>query len=185
MKPLHIVIAALILLGLAAGGWWLLAGRSLEIRITEAELQQALASRFPISQTHYVVLDIDLQQPRLALREDSDRIALGIDIGLNLRVGRQREPLVGSIDLETGLRYMASEGQFFLDQPVVTGFDLGGIPETWNQRAREVLTAAAGATLTTRPVYTLKSEDRRQAAAKMVLRDVRVKGRDLIVTLGL
>lgn len=185
MKPRNILIAALVLLGLAAGTWWFLAGRSLEIRISEAELLQAIESRFPLSQTHYVVLQLDLERPRLALREADDRIALGIDARLNLRVGREREPLGASIDLETGLRYVAGEGQFFLDQPVVTALDVGGVPADWSDRAREVLSAAAGAALTRAPVYTLTSADQRQAAAKMVLREVRVEGKELVVRLGL
>jgi hypothetical protein len=185
MNPRNLLIASVVLLGLAAGAWWFLAGRSLEIRIPEAELQRAIASRFPLAQTHYMVLELNLEQPRLALREDSGRIALGIDARLNLRLGRQREPLGASIDLETGLRYVAGEGQFFLDQPVVTALDVGGVPSDWSERARGVLTVAATGALTRAPVYTLKPSDQRQAAAKMVLREVRVEGKDLVVRLGL
>jgi len=184
MKAWHWLVVLGLVAAVAAGAVWYIAGRGLEIRITEDELREALQSRFPLRQTHYLVLDVTLDQPRIALREDSDRIALGVDARLDLRIGRQREPLLLGLDLETGLRFVPGEGQFYLDRPELTALDLAGLPDDWSERGREVLTAAAGVALTRRPIYTLKSADARQAAAKLVLRDVRVDGSDLVVRLG-
>lgn len=185
MKPMNLLITTILLVAAIAAGWWLVAGRSMQIRISEAEILAALEPRFPLAQTHFLVLQLELDSPRLSLREKSDRIALGIDARLALSVGRNNEPIGASIDLETGLRYVASDAAFFLDQPVITALDISGVPEKWSGRAREVLSAAAGVAVTRTPIYTLKSEDRRQAAARMVLREVRIDGKELVVTLGL
>jgi hypothetical protein len=185
MKTRSLLIAIALLFAALAAGWWFVASRSMQIRISEAEILAALAPRFPLAQTHFLVLQLELDSPRLRLLEDKDRIAMGIDARLAVNVGRQREPIGASIDLETGLRYVASDASFYLDQPQITALDVSGVPEKWSKRAREVLSAAAGVAVTRTPIYTLKSEDARQAAARMVLRDVRVEGKELVVTLGL
>ncbi len=185
MKSRIALIIAVLLIASLAAGWWYIASQRVEIRISEADIRKALEPRFPLSQTHFMVLQVELDSPRLSLREQDDRIALGIDARLNLRVGGQREPMGASIDLESGLRYVAGEGQFFLDQPVVTQLDVSGMPAEWRDRARDVLGAAAVAAATRGPVYTLKATDAKQATARMVLRDVRVEGKELVVTLGL
>lgn len=179
-----LLITSLLIVSLATA-WWFLASRSLQIRISEAEILAALAPRFPLAQTHFLVLQLELDSPRLRLLEDRNRIAMGIDARLAVSVGRQREPIGASVDLETGLRYVANEAAFYLDQPLITALDVSGVPEKWSERAREVLSAAAGVAVTRTPVYRLKSDDARQAAARMVLRDVRVEGNELVVTLGL
>lgn len=185
MKTRTLLIAISLLIVALAAGWWFVASRSMQIRISEEEILAALAPRFPLSQTHFLVLQLELDSPRLRLQEDSDRIAMGVDARLAVNVGRRREPIGASIDLETGLRYVASEAAFYLDQPLITELDVSGVPEKWSERAQEVLSAAAGVAVTHTPIYRLKSDDARQAAARMVLRDVRVEGNELVVTLGL
>lgn len=180
-----ISVIAAILLALAVAGYLYFSGKHYEVRIPQAQIQQKLAEKLPLTKTYLQIFQITLDNPRVELLADSGRIKAGLDLALNIRIGPVQKPLGGSVDASGTLKYVAGEGQFYLSDPIIEQLSIQGLPERQEDRARAVIEMALSEYFATRPVYTLKASDTRQAAARLVLRDVSVDGDELVVTLGL
>jgi hypothetical protein len=174
-----------ILLALAIGGFVYLRGTTYVLAIPEADLQHRLAERMPMQRSVLGIIQITLDNPRVALVEGSNRVDAGLDITLNVTMGRQARPLGGTIDVSGGVRYQAEGGQLFLTDPVIEQFQVQGVPEQHAARVREALQAGLAEYFATRPIYTLRKTDARQAAARLLLRDIEVVDRELVITLGI
>jgi len=180
-----IVAAAAVLVFLVAGtGYWLL-GRSHELRLSEAQLQQALEARLPVSRVFRLIVEVRIEHATLSLLDDSNRVRGEVDVALNLLLGRSGRPLIGSLAFSSGIRYAPQQGQFFLDAPLIERVVLPGIPQRQTEKVRESVAGALSEFLSRTPVYTLKDDDVRQAAARLVLQEVRVDGKELVLRMGL
>jgi Protein of unknown function (DUF1439) len=180
-----IVSAAIVIAIVSSGAYYYLYGREYVFRFTEAQLHQALAERLPIEKSYFVIFLITLDNPRIKLVEGSDRVNAGLDITFNVRLSDEPAPLGGSIDASGGIRYDASEGQFFMTDPKVERLEVEGIPEQYSSRVAGALTSALGEYYSAHPIYTLDGSDAKQAAARLVLRSVVVERQELVVTLGI
>ena len=126
-----------------------------------------------------------LDDPRLALIEGSDRVNAGLDVTLNININDEPLPLGGELDVSGGVRYEATDGQFFLTDPVIENLSVQGVPAKYTDRVNSVLTKAIGEYYSDRPIYTLTGSDVKTATTKLLLKDVVVEERVLIVTLGI
>ena len=97
----------------------------------------------------------------------------------------ERKPLGGSVDVETGLRYDASKGNFHLTAPKIDRLEVQGIPLTYRSQANAAVAKALEEFFARYPVYTLHNTDLKQLTTRLVLRDVNVTGGDLVLTLGI
>lgn len=179
------LFAGMLVLAVALGGaWWYFAGREYVVRVSEAEIHQQLDKRLPLKRSFLLVFEAELAHPRVRLRDGSDRVDLGLDVVLNLRVGHESRPLGGRVDLVTGLRYDAADGGFHLVDPVITRLDLQGVPAEYQARATRVVDAALAEFVGRYPVYTLRPSDAKRATARLLLKSVVVSGNELVLTLG-
>lgn len=183
MRKILVVLAAVLLVGVL-GVFLYLQGKEYTFRFTEAELQQKLAERLPISKTYLFIFEVVLDEPRLTLVEGSNRVNAGLDVTLNIYINDEPQPLGGELDVSGGVRYDAAEGQFFLTDPVIENLQVQGIPARYTDRVNSVLTKAIGEYYADRPIYTLDKSNVKTAAAKLVLKNVVVENSVLIVTLG-
>lgn len=94
--------------------------------LPEAQLQQALARRFPVEQRVADLLDVRLSAPRLSLLPASNRLGTELALGLVERLRGTRYD--GSVALEYGLRFDSSDQSVRLADVRVSRFSLGGIP---------------------------------------------------------
>ncbi|WP_193161110.1 DUF1439 domain-containing protein [Microbulbifer hainanensis] len=180
-----IVLIAVILGLLAFAGYRYFSGREYEIRIPESEIQAKLSEKLPRTKTYLGLFQLTLKNPRVQLLEDSGRIRAGLDLQLTIKLGGSREPLSGSVDASGLLRYAPEQGQFFLAEPQIEQLQIQGLPDKHSGKARAVITAALTEYFASHPVYRLKKDDARQAAARLVLKNVAVSGDELVVTMGL
>ena len=178
-----IAAALLLVSALVIGAYTYFHGKIYEIRLSEAEIRATVDAHFPITKS-YLLVQVTLQQPRVALRDGSERVALGIDTLLNVHVDNQQLPLGGSIDVETGVRYEAGAGQFFLTEPIITHLDVQGIPQKFTATLRELVRGELGRQFARYPVYTLRLNNMKTAAAWLVLRRVQIDHDVLVLTLG-
>ena len=123
------ILAGLAALLLAAATVWWLKGRSLEVRVTEPQLRAQLAERFPVERTVLLLLRWRLTAPSLAFLPQRQRVAVGVDARLNLKLEGGRSDLGGRIELETGVRYDEARGALFLVDPVITRLVVDGREE--------------------------------------------------------
>lgn len=177
--------ALLVILALAgAAAYWYLVGKTYELRITQAQLEQKLADKLPLTRS-YPLWSVTLDRPRLHLNEESDRIQLGLDVTLALQAGAIRPPMQSEIDLSAGISYDQQLGAFFLTDPVIERLRLEGVEDKRMNVANVVLSKAIAAYFRERPIYTLSSSDQRQRLARMVLQQVKVENGGVVIVMGL
>ena len=183
MRRILIVVVTVFLVA-AGAGYFYFSGREYEFRFSEQQIREKLSDRLPIKKTYLIVLEVTLDNPRVALAEGSSRINAGLDVTLNIKLKTESKRLGGTIDATGGIRYDDQTGQFFVTDPVIDNLDVQGIPMKLVEKTNKVLTLALTEYFSTRPIYTLDRSDFKQAITALVLTNVVVKDKELIVTLG-
>jgi hypothetical protein len=179
------LLAGAVLLVAAAAGHLLVQGRTFTITLSEADLQARLAEAPPFTRTLLGVVRVTLDSPRVSLVEGSDRVHAGADVDVRVALGRRELSAQGTVDASGGVRYHPETGEFFLTDPVVEGLSVPGFPPEHLPRARDAIGSALRVYFDRNPIYTLRPGDVRHAAARLLLRDVRVVDRRLVATLAL
>ena len=168
----RILIGLAVFATLGVGAWFLLQryAPNLAIEFTAQELQTQLASRFPIQNCALVIVCLDVTAPQLKLTEGSERIALAADLSATL--GQRRYP--GTLAFSGKIRYVAQDGDFFLDDIEIERFNLAGVPAQYSEMLRDRGPGLLRSVLSTRPIYTLKRDTLQQRLTRVAIRDVRV-----------
>jgi hypothetical protein len=179
-------IALIIALAIAAVVvYYHFSGQTLVLRFTRTQLQEKLNNRLPLTKTYLLVFQVTFDKPRVTLTNGSRRVAVGLDIILDIRLGGQTKPLGGALDVSGAIRYAAEKGEFFLDQPVIERLAVQGIPDKYTEKVNAVLTKALSEYYAQHPIHSLKTTDTKQAIARLVLKDVIVENGELVVTIGI
>ncbi|MBS1122611.1 MAG: hypothetical protein H6Q90_4839 [Deltaproteobacteria bacterium] len=168
---------------------------TLTMRISRAELQADLASRFPVNVDKQVV-SVRFSEPLLDMPGEPARLGLRLQLEANTAHSR----LGGTVRVEGQIRYVESEHAFYLRDPKVTELRVDPIEASGPHESRLALLRSslgsqvfADATrvaieeaLRVRPVYRLDAKrGAREAKAIRHLRSVRVDGHDLVLEVGL
>ena len=186
-RKILVVLVASCLLAIGTFVWsaW---GQRYEVVLTEQQILEKLNEKLPFTKTYFLLFELEFLNPTLNLEEGSDRIAFGCDIQTKIKLETDSEkipgPLRGSVKLSGLLRYESTAGEFFLDQPRVENIDVAGIPEKWRAKVAAAASKAVAEFLSRSPLYKLKPTDVKKAAARLILRDVKVSDRKLTITLG-
>ena len=99
------------------------------VTISAAQLQQALAQRFPIKQRLADVLELEVLPPRLSLLPASNRLATDIDLNVADRLIGGRYS--GSFSFDFGLRFEPSDNTIRMTGARVNRVSLAGVPEPY------------------------------------------------------
>jgi hypothetical protein len=167
----------------AAVAFYYFHGKEYVYVIPEEALQEKLAASFPVTKS-YLIFQITLDHPRVSLHDGSGRVDAGIDTVVNIRVGQEPNPLGGSFDVSSGIRYVPESGEFFLTDPDIRRFAIQGVPDRYAKTVNEIMTKALADYYASHPVYKLSEIDVKHLAIRLTLKRVVVKDRQLIVTLG-
>jgi hypothetical protein len=178
-------VVAILLCILVAGCWFNPGGRNYVFRFTEAQLQEKLDARMPITKNYLHIFQMTLSHPRLHLEDGSNRIKLSFDITLNTPMDTEFTPLTGSIDASSGIRYDSTQEALFLTDPKIEHSAIQGIPDKYMGKTDTALSTALAAYYTQHPVYTLKATDFKQMTGRLTLKNVTIENRNLVVTLGI
>lgn len=181
----RIIGISTVLLFILIGAYIFLSGKEYIVRIPESQIKAAMEQKLPLTKTYLFIIDVTLRNPRVELIGGSSRVAGGMDVELNIRINENPEPLGGSIDLSGGVSYVADGGHFFLIDPVVESFSIQGLSENIKPKVSKAIEKALSEYFAKNPIYTLKKADLKQAAAYAVLKDVSVKDKELVVSLGI
>lgn len=177
--------ASLVLIAATVAAWFYFSGKDYIFRLSQEDIRQQLERQLPLKRRFALIFEVELAHPRVQLHEGSDRVDIGVDVQLNIRIGRETQPLGGSVDLETGIRYDPADAGFYLTDPVVTRLELQGVPAEYAARAQRVVAEALSEFVRRHPFYTLRSIDAKRAAARLLLKRVVVENNELVITLGL
>jgi Protein of unknown function (DUF1439) len=183
-RALKIVAAVTSLLAIAVV-FNALHGRETVYRISEQELRERLSARLPVTLTYLLIFEARLDHPRVSLAAGSNRVDAGVDVTVNIRVAGSAVPLLGSLDVSTGIRYVPEDGEFFLTDPVITHLAIAGVPDRYARQAQEVVAKAVGEYLAKRPIYRLSRSDMRQLGLRLLLKRVDVQDHEIAITMWL
>lgn len=177
------VVVMLLVIG--AGVLWYSASRTHVFRFSEGAIERVLQERAPVTRSYMRVFDVTVEKPRVDLVEESDRVAAGVDVALDIKIGDFAAPIYGAVDLSGAIDYRADEAAFYLTDPEIEALKIQGIPERYSDRAHGVIKLAIKEFYEERPLYALTGEETPKRAARLLLRDVVVKDEHLVITLGL
>lgn len=149
------------------------------IDIERAELQARIAPRFPAHHCRIVIACLDLSNPVVVLAEGDDHIGLTADVKVSLG-GSER---AGRVGFAGRPRYVPADGQLFLDDLQITTLELAGFPAEYAALVKKHGPSLLSAQLQSHPVYTINTATTRGALAKWVVRDVKVVGGKLRISL--
>ncbi len=154
-------------------------------RISEGQIRSKMSEKLPLTKAYLYVFEVTLDNPRVELIEGTDRVKAGIDVGLNLLIGGQDEPLGGTVDASSGIRYVPETGQFFLTDPHVEDLEIDGVPAAYAIQLNSVLTTALTEYYQSRPIYSIEGKETKDVLARLLLKDVTVENKKLVIRLGL
>lgn len=182
-RPITWLAILLLLAGISI--FFYFANNDLVIRVSEKELRTKINEFMPLKKTYFLIFETELANPRVKLRDGSERIHLGMDVGVTIELFGLAKSFRGKADLSGGIRYEPDGGNFFLVNPYVEKLEIDDVPDERANKANEAISSALTAYFNTYPVYTLKGKDTRHAAADLFLKKVIVEGRHLVIYLGL
>jgi hypothetical protein len=186
MKLRILVFAAVALLAGGATLWYFL-GREdgLTIRITQQQIDEALAEKFPKKETYLILLEATFLNPRVTLLPELEKIRLGADVEVTLLGLDEDDALTGSLDVLTDVRYEPNSHSFFLHEPVIEKLVIQDLPEKYlrvlSNQALELSIDSVEST----PVYTLDPDETEEVAAGMLIREIDILDDAIHITLGL
>lgn len=108
-------------------------GLPTELTLTQSELDERLARRFPRTQRVLEVLDFTLSDPRVQLLPTQNR--LGCDFALAVRERLFDAGGSGRIAFDTALRWEPSDASLRLAQVAVQRLELAGLPRALQSQA--------------------------------------------------
>ena len=150
----------------------------LTLDFSAAQIQSAIAPKFPQENCPTPVTCIKLQNPKVSLAEDSDRITMAFDTAITLL----QQPVTGTAVITAKPRYQSTTGEIFLDDTKIADLQLRGVSANVTQVATQYGSVLAQLALQRTPIYSFKS-GQAEKLAKMGIADVRVVDGKLRVTL--
>lgn len=184
MKRVVYFIIVLLIVGLGAA-YMYFSGKEYIIKIPESEIQEKMAEKLPITKSYFFIFQITLENPRVVLENASNRVNGGLDIVLNIKINKNPTPLGGSLDMSGGVKYEKELGAFFLTDPIIENLSVQGVPAEYTDKVNSAVTKALHEYYSQNPIYTLSSINGKEAATKMVLKNVVVENKELVITLGI
>jgi Protein of unknown function (DUF1439) len=133
------------------------------------QIQNAIAPKFPVENCPVPLTCIKLQNPKINLPDNSDRIELTFDSVVTLL----QQPITGSAVVSAKPRYQPSTGEVFLDDSRFQDLQLRGVPPNMTSAIMQYGSALAQQTLQRIPIYSFKNAQA-EKIAKMGIADVKV-----------
>ncbi len=167
------------------GAYFYFSERGYVVRITEAQIREKLESKLPLTKRYLFIIELTLNHPRISLENGSSRVKAGLDVQLNIKIEKNPKPLSGTIDVSSGVDYRTETGQFFLTNPKIEKLLIQGIPEKYQETVSQAIAIAVMEYFRKHPIYTLRDTNLKQTAIRMTLKNVAIKDRELVLTLGI
>jgi len=156
---------------------------ALRISVSRDQILERLNQKLPLEKTYLYVFKVTFDSPRVELVEASERINAGLDIALEFTLLNDPDPLRGHTDASAGVRYVAHEGAFYLQDANVEALVLEGLPEQFTERVHSVLAQGLQSYFDSQPIYRLTERQSHQAA-KAVLQDISISSEGIVLHLG-
>lgn len=134
-----------------SGSYYYFSEKEYLVELTEQELQEKFSKSIPYKKNYLFIIDVFLNNPRLELIDESNRVKVGLDVSFNIIINDER--FGGSVDVSGGVRYSNKNGSFYLDNPVIETLNITGVPPEYTEKATTNLETALSAYYEERPIY--------------------------------
>jgi Protein of unknown function (DUF1439) len=141
----------------------------LTLDFSAEQIQNAIAPKFPVENCPVMLTCIKLQNPKVTLLENSDRITLGFDSTVTLL----QQPIAGTAVVSAKPRFQNSTGQIFLEDTRIQDFKMQGVSANVTTLITQYGSALAQLALQTTPIYSFKNAQA-EKIAKMGISEVKV-----------
>jgi hypothetical protein len=121
------------------------------------------------------IRSITYSTPQVTLLENEDRVHVGLDATLEIRLDGEPKHLSGTALITTGLRYDSDKHEFFLDDAEFSKLAIAGLPEKLTTQVSHFASKAAKEYIEKRPIYRIRDKDYKTKAAKMLLKGFEIK----------
>lgn len=129
MRMVKIAVIALVGMLLLAGGTYAyLRGKRYHIEITQSQIDAGLTKIFPKSKGFLVFLSITYSNPEVTLLEENDRIRVGMDVTVSIRIDGEEKQLGGSCTATSGIAYDPETQALYLSDAKIEKLVIQGIP---------------------------------------------------------
>jgi hypothetical protein len=153
-----------------------------QIEVSESQLQQQIAKRFPYNNRYLELFDVTVSAPRVKLLADANRVATLVDITATDRL--TRKPLKGSLDMNYALRFEPSDNSIRFAQVRVERFGIDGAPEVLQGQVNRLGALIAEQLLDDHVLHTLKPDDVKTAEGRGYKPgELKVTPRGIVLTL--
>ena len=149
-------------IGSAVGCAALLGPRTIEV--SEAQLRQSIARRFPVKNRYLELLDITVSAPRVKLLPETNRLATELEVNSSDRLFTT--PFKGSLAINHGLRFEPSDNTVRLANVQVERFELDGIPSGLRNQLNRIGSFLAEELLQDHVIHTLTPDDLKAAQGR-------------------
>jgi hypothetical protein len=136
-----------------------------QIHISEAQLLERIASRFPVRQRYLGLFEVTLDQPRLRLLPEENRVGTEVGYLVALPVPGASD-IKGRLELSHGLRFEPSDTTLRLTQARVERLDVDGLNAAQAAQVKKLGGLLADDVLKEAVVHRLKKEDMASLAGR-------------------
>ena len=154
---------------------------SYTVELTEAQLQQQLASMMPITREQMFVT-VTLSQPVLDLGMGGDKIGVLSSLAISAPGGVKG---TGRARVEGRISYKKETGSFYLYDPTISHIEIDQVPAQFHSNVKELAQLALNNSIKGKPIFRLKEDNAQQKLAKSMLQSVKVEPGKLLITLSI
>lgn len=129
-----------------------------QIDISEGQLLSRIASQFPVKQRQLGLLDVSLDQPRLRLLPEENRLVTGMTYTVGVALTGV-VPVKGQLELSYGLRFEPSDSTVRLHQVRVERLGVDGLSAAQAAQVKKIGGLMAEDLLKEAVVHRVKPED--------------------------
>lgn len=151
------------------------------VELTEAQLQQQLASMMPITQEKMFVT-VTLSQPVLDLGMGGDKIGVFSSLDISAPGGIKG---TGRAKVEGRISYKKENGSFYLYNPTISHIEIDQVPAQFHSNVKQLAQLALNSSIKGKPIFTLTEDNSQEKLAKSMLQSVKVESGKLLITLSI
>lgn len=127
------------------------------VEVSQAQLEDLLARRFPVTRRVLEIFDVTVSAPRLRLLPEANRVATDFDLASTDRLLRAQHR--GSLALTFGLRFELSDNTLRATQVKVERLQIDGAPAPLQRQLERLGTLLAEQALDNQALHTLRPKD--------------------------
>lgn len=152
-----------------------------DLEISKEQLQIQIEKKFPFSKKKMLTETI-LTNPKIDLKENDEFIYVNVDVEI---LTMNKSILKANVLAKSKIKFDYETKDIFLDEPIVLNVDNKFLGEKSEAKISELLTSAINEKFGKMPIYNLDNlKDFKAKQGAKLLKDVKIKNQNLVLTLG-